>query len=160
MASSRNSSSDLYGRDYYAWIRHQVQALRRRRIEDIDWENMAEEIEDLGRSEKRALRSQLARLVEHLLKIDRAPSRVRSENLRGWEVSLRHARRAVAELLDENPSLRSELKQIFARAYLDGRDEALGSLKLPDTAIPEKAPWSAGEVIRNDFRTRDQAKAL
>jgi hypothetical protein len=52
MASSRNSSSELYGRDYYAWIQHQVQALRRRRIEDIDWENVAEEIEDLGRSEK------------------------------------------------------------------------------------------------------------
>ena len=46
MASSRNSSSDLYGRDYHAWIRHQVQALRRRRIEDIDWENMAEKIEE------------------------------------------------------------------------------------------------------------------
>jgi hypothetical protein len=95
-----------------------------------------------------------------LLKIGWAPSRVRSENLRGLELSLRHARRAVAELLDENPSLRSELKQIFARAYLDGRDEALGSLQLPDTAIPEKAPWSAEEVVRDDLRTRDRAKAL
>ena len=154
MASTKNSSSDLYELDYYAWIQLQVRALRGHRIEDVDWENVAEEIEDLGKTEKRALRSQLARLVKYLLKLDRAPARVRSENLRGWQVSVRYARRAVAELLDENPSLQSELKQIFARAYLDGRDLALGSLKLPDSAIPETAPWSADEVIRNDFRTR------
>jgi DNA-directed RNA polymerase subunit F len=160
MASIRNSSSELYECDYYAWIQDQVQALRERRIENVDWDNVAEEIEDLGRSEKRALRSQLARLIEHLLKIDHAPARVRSENLRGWQVSVRYARRAAVELLDENPSLRSELKQIFARAYLDGRDEALGSLKLPDSAIPETPPWSVEEVIRSDFQTRRRAKTV
>jgi len=106
---------------------------------------------------KGALQSQLAGLVEHLLRIDHAPARARSENLRGWEVSLRYARRAVAELLDENPSLQSELKNIFARAYLDGRDQALASLKLPDSAIPETAPWNAEEVIRSDFRPGKRA---
>lgn len=143
----------LYGRDYYAWVRAQVEALRRRRIEDVDWENVAEEIEDLGRSEKRALRSQLARLVEHLLKIDRASARPRSASLRGDEISARSARRAVVELLDENPSLQAELKNIFSRAYLDGRDQALASLKLPDPAIAETPPWSAEEVIRSGFRS-------
>jgi hypothetical protein len=158
MASIRNSSPDLYERDYYAWIQRQVQALRTRRIEDVDWENVAEEIEDLGKSEKRALRSQLARLVEHLLKIDLAPPRVRSENLLGWQLSVRSARRAIAELLDENPSLRPELKQIFRRAYLDARDEVLGSLKLPDSAIPEIAPWTAGRVISEAFQMGSRGK--
>jgi hypothetical protein len=50
-------SSELYDRDYYAWIQHQVQALRERRIEDVDWANAAEESEDLGKSERRGIRS-------------------------------------------------------------------------------------------------------
>jgi Domain of unknown function DUF29 len=154
MASATNRSLALYERDYYEWVQQQVRALRERRIEGIDWDNVAEEIADLGRSEKRALRSQLARLVEHLLKIDVAPARTRSQNLRGWEILARAARRAVAELLEENPSLRPELPQIFARAYLDGRDEALASLKLPESAIPEKPPWNATQAIRDDFPIR------
>ena len=89
MALVRNSPSDLYERDYYAWVQDQVEALRERRIEDVDWKNVAEEIEDLGKSEKRALRSLLVRLVEHLLKIEHAPVKVLSENLRGWQVSVR-----------------------------------------------------------------------
>jgi len=143
MHHHKGLGSALYDCDYYAWVREQVDALRRRRLEDVDWENVAEEIEDLGRSEKRALRSQLARLVEHLLKIDRAATRVRSASLRGWEVSVRSARRTVVEPPDQNPSLQAELRNIFARAYLDGRDQPLASLKLPDSAIPETPPWSA-----------------
>lgn len=158
MASTTNRSPDLYQHDYYAWVQQQVRALRERQIEGLDWDNLADEVADLGKSEKRALRSQLARLVEHLLKIDVAPTRTRSLNLRGWGVSARTARRAITELLDENPSLESELPQIFARAYLDGRDAALASLNLPDSAIPEEPPWSAKQAIRDDFPTRNRAK--
>jgi Domain of unknown function DUF29 len=158
MATTTDSSSDLYERDYYAWVQLQVQALREHRIEDVDWENLAEEIADLGKSEIRALRSQLARLVEHLLKIDRAPARVRLQNFRGWEISVRSSRRAIADLLDENPSLRPELRKIFVRAYLDGRDEALAALKLPDSGIPEVPPWSAEQVISGDSPVRSRAK--
>jgi hypothetical protein len=149
----------LYDRDYYAWVQAQVDALREHRIEDVDWENVAEEIEDLGKSEKRALRSQLARLVEHLLKLERARVRMRAENMRGWQISVRSSRRAAAELLAENPSLRSELPQILERAFFDARDEVLAALKLPDFAIAENAPWSAEQVMREDFQVRPRAKA-
>ena len=159
MASTTYRSPDLYERDYYAWVQQQVRALRERRIEGLDWDNLAEEVADLGKSEKRALRSQLARLVEHLLKIDVAPARTRAQNLRGWQVSVRAARRAITELLEENPSLQPELPQIYLRAYLDGRDEVLASLKLPESAIPEEPPWSAEQVLRDDSPTRNRAKA-
>ena len=122
-------SSELYDRDYYAWVQAQIDALREHRIEDVDWENVDEEIEDLGKSEKRALRRQLARLVEDLLKLERAPVRMRAENLRGWQISVRSARRAAAELLAENPSLRLELPKILERAYFDARDEVLAALR-------------------------------
>ncbi|MBV8359083.1 MAG: DUF29 domain-containing protein [Deltaproteobacteria bacterium] len=70
MASIKNPSSDLYERDYYAWLQNQVQVLRDHRIEDVDWENVAEEIEGLSNSEQRAIESQLARVAEHLLKFN------------------------------------------------------------------------------------------
>ena len=69
-------SSELYEGDYYAWIQEQVRALREHRVEDLDWPNLMEEIEDLGKSERRALQSQVARLVEHLLKLAYAPIRI------------------------------------------------------------------------------------
>src|SRR5215469_12676972 len=102
-------SSELYDRDYYAWIQHQVQALRERRIEDVDWANAAEEIEDLGKSERRGLRSQLARLLEHLLKLQYLRGTSRANNRRGWELSIKGARIAVEDLLNDSPSLRSQL---------------------------------------------------
>ena len=84
-------SSELYDRDYYAWIQHQVQALCERRLEDIDWANAAEEIEDLGKGERRGIRSQLARLLEHLLKLQYARGAFRTNNRRGWELSIKGA---------------------------------------------------------------------
>ncbi len=63
-----SSSNSLYERDYYTWALEQARALQERRIEEVDWENLAEEIGDLGRSEARSVRSQLARLLAHLLK--------------------------------------------------------------------------------------------
>ena len=95
-----------------------------------------------------------------MLKLEHAPVRLRAENLRGWQISVRSTRRAVAELLAENPSLRSELPQILERAYLDARDEVLAALKLPDSAIAENAPWSAEQVMSEEFHVRVAAAAL
>jgi uncharacterized protein DUF29 len=144
-------SSELYEGDYYAWIREQVRALREHRVEDLDWPNLMEEIEDLGKSERRALQSQVARLVEHLLKLTYAPIRVSRPNRRGWEVTIRSARRRIRRLLNESPSLRSKLDQIFTEGYEDGRDDALAEMGLRDSTIPETPPWTFEEVIDDRF---------
>jgi hypothetical protein len=144
-------SSELYEGDYYAWIQEQVRALREHRVEDLDWPNLMEEIEDLGKSERRALESQVARLVEHLLKLTYAPIRISRPNRRGWEVTIRTARRRIRRLLRESPSLRSKLDQIFTEGYEDGRDDALIAIGLPDSAIPETPPWTFEQVIDDRF---------
>src|SRR5690242_5125409 len=135
-------SSELYHRDYYAWIQHQVQALRERRIEDIDWTNAAEEIEDLGKSERRGIRNQLARLLEHLLKLQYARGASQVNNSRGWILSIKGARIAIEDLLNESPSLRSQLPEMLAQAYQTARLEALRKARLPDEAVPESCPWT------------------
>lgn len=150
-ASAQLPPSDFYERDYYAWILQQASALRERRIEDIDWANVAEEIEDLAKSEKRALKNQLARLFEHLLKLAHAPVSLRHKNSRAWEITVRSARREIGELFDESPSLRGKILEILDSAYQSGRDAALRATRLPDSAIPETPPWTFEEALNGSF---------
>jgi hypothetical protein len=151
MASMRNSSSDLYERDYYAWLQDQVRALRQRRIEDVDWENVAEEIEDLGKGERRGLRSHLRTVLEHLLKLEYSRGILRQYNSRGWRVSIRSARRQIRELLDESPSLRPQLAEILARAFEDARIEVMRDRRLTEDILPRTLPWTVEQVIDDSF---------
>ena len=151
MASAALPPSDLYERDYYTWIQEQVRALREHRVEDLDWPNLAEEIEDLGKSEKRALKSRIAKLLEHLLKMAYASDRVWQSNSRGWELSMENAREAARELVEENPGLRPFLNEIFGSAYRTARRDALKALRLPDSAIPESPPWMFEQIIDERF---------
>ncbi|MBV8359085.1 MAG: DUF29 domain-containing protein [Deltaproteobacteria bacterium] len=147
----RNPSSDLYGRDYYAWLQDQVRALRERRVEDVDWENVAEEIESLGKSERRGIRSHVATVVEQLLKLQYARGIFREYSARGWRVSIRSARRQIQELLDESPSLRPQLAEMLVRAYGDGRIEALRERTLKENILPKTSPWTVEQVMDDAF---------
>jgi Domain of unknown function DUF29 len=111
--SSKVAGSDLYERDYYAWVQDQVRAMREHRIEELDWFNVVEEIEDLGKGEKRSIESRIARIVEHLLNLAYAPGRMRSSNRRGWELPIREARRQIRRRLSESPSLRQKTPEMF-----------------------------------------------
>jgi hypothetical protein len=157
MASAALPPSDLYERDYYTWIQEQVRALRERRVEDLDWPNLAEEIEDLGKSEKRALKSRITKLLEHLLKMAYASDRIWQSNNRSWELSVGNAREAAGELVEENPGLRPFLNEIFARAYRTARRDALRALRLPDSAIPETPPWTFEQVIDDHFMPKRES---
>jgi Domain of unknown function DUF29 len=144
-------SSELYDRDYYAWIQHQVQALRERRIEDVDWANAAEEIEDLGKSERRGIRSQLAKLLEHLLKLQYSRGTPQANNRRGLKLSIRGARIAIEDLLNDSPSLRSQLPEMLAQAYRTARLEAMRKARLSDETVPESSPWTIEQVMDDSF---------
>jgi len=151
IASAPLPPAELYERDYYTWTQEQARALRERRLEELDWTNVAEEIEDLGKREKHALRSQLVRLLAHLLKFAYAREVMFSNNGRGWELSIRGARSEAAMYLDENRGLRPHLDQIFGSAYRSARLETMKTLRLPDSAIPEVAPWTLDEIIDDAF---------
>lgn len=151
MSSTTNSPSDLYEHDYYAWLQNQVRALREHRIEDLDWENVAEEIEGLSKSEKLSISSHLATIVEHLLKLNYAHSIFREYNARGWRISVRAARRRVQKLLKQSPSLRPQLQEILADAYEDGRLEALRDRRLKEEMLPTESPWTVEQVVDESF---------
>jgi hypothetical protein len=139
--------SDLYERDFYAWAGSQAALLRAGKLADADILNIAEEIESMGRSEKRELVSRLTVLVLHLLKWQFQPG------LRGasWETSIKVQRIRLDDHLADNPSLKPQLADAVASAYRVGRLEAAGETGLKPEAFPAACPWSAAEILDENF---------
>lgn len=146
-----------YDQDYWSWTRAQACALKAGRLQDLDLPNLAEEIADLGKSEERRLANELARLVEHLLKLLHATDQQRKENSRGWPISVRNSRRKVRKLLVENPGLKAKVKEIFAEAYQNARDATLIALDLPESAVPETCRWNFEQTMADEFDSRPRA---
>ena len=124
--------NDLYDRDFYTWTMQQAEALRRRDFNAVDWENVIEEIETLGRSEERSLKSQYARAIEHLLKLQYRGAR-ETENMAGWENSVDGARGEFKKVLRDNPGLKGKRDDVFDRAWLDAREDAVNAFVHYDT---------------------------
>ena len=151
MATTKQADSVLYDRDFYSWALVQSRALQEHRIEELDWENLADEVRDLARSVRRALKSQAARLIEHLLKLAFASPSAIKTNRRLWGLSLRGARREIRDLLAESPALKSSAQDLFEEAWPPGRDEALKFLKFDDDAIPETPLWTFDQAMDEKF---------
>ena len=100
--------SNLYETDFYAWTLQQSKLLKEGNFEYLDITHLVEEIEDLGRQERRKLESRLGMLIGHLLKWDYQPE----NRSKSWRVMIREQRRSVQKLLLPNPSLKPHLTQI------------------------------------------------
>ena len=133
-----------YDKDFCAWTEEQAQLLRAGRFHALDLTHLIEEIEDLGKREKRALTSHLAVLLGHLLKWRYQPE---YPHRKSWRATINTQRRAVMKLLRDNPSLRSRLAEFIAEAYLDGVDLAVAETPLDYGAFPEHCPWTENQVL-------------
>jgi hypothetical protein len=132
-----------YDTDFYAWTQAQAQAIRAGAWADIDREHLAEEIEDVGKSERRAVVSHLRVLLTHLLKWEYQPER-RSDS---WLHSMGNAQIEVQTILHENHSLHRELPDFVALAYRQACRLAAGETGLSPAAFPSGCPWSVGELL-------------
>lgn len=112
-----SESADLYERDFVAWAEEQAARIRAAAGTHsnlpIDWERVAEEIEDLGKSDARELRRSLTTIIEHLLKLQHSPA---EEPRAGWVGAVARERAEVETLMEESPSLRARLGAILPRA--------------------------------------------
>jgi hypothetical protein len=135
----------LYETDYFAWTKNTAAALREGRVRDIDLAEVAEEIEDLGKSERRAFESALSQLFLHKLKWDHQP------NLQGrsWEVSIEKQTRNLRKILRENPSFAPLLEQpdFIAEAYGDAVLDAMAETGLDAATFPPRCPYDAAEIV-------------
>lgn len=145
----------LYESDFYGWTQDQAAKLRRLMAErtnsDLDLENIAEEIDSLGRSDYRQLRSRLEEICIHLLKLHYSPS---PEPRRGWRDSIKGQRHSLAKLLKESPSLKRRLPEALAEGYEDAlrhfSEAKLISLTMP-MHLPGLSPFSLDEVLEDGW---------
>jgi hypothetical protein len=112
--------SDLYEKDYYLWIEKTISLLENNRFSDLDLENLIDEISSMGKSEKRSLESYLTRLLEHLLKLAYWQSEL-EYNQRGWKNEIRNFRLRIQQIIEDSPSLKPYLSEIFLPCYQNAR---------------------------------------
>ncbi len=137
----------LYGRDFYAWTTEQAELLRAGRLSDADIQNIAEEIESLGKREKRELASRLTVLVLHLLKWRYQPV-LRS---RTWRLTLEEQRNQFEDHLADNPSLKSGIGGTIQTAYRDAVLRAARETGFERDAFPFVCPWSIDQLVDRNF---------
>jgi Domain of unknown function DUF29 len=134
-----------YDIDFYAWTQAQAAALRAKDVAALDLDNLAEEIDSLGKSDRRALRSHLKVLTQHLLKLRYQPQE-RERRGPGWRISARNARQEIALILDDSPSLQRQLPRLLASAYPHACQDAADETGLPLATFPEPCPWSLEQL--------------
>jgi hypothetical protein len=135
----RTKLASLYETDYQGWLDQTVKLLQSHDFDSLDLGNLIEEIESLGKSEKRAISSYLMRLCEHLLKMKYWESQ-RETNFRGWKLEIRNFRLQIQAILNDSPSLKNYLNANFAAAYRNGRNLFLDGSEVDRALIPEE-PW-------------------
>lgn len=136
-----------YDFDVVAWSLEQARLLRAGQFSQLDIEHIAEEIEDVGKSEKRELRSRMALLLAHLLKWQY------QSDYRGnsWRRTIKIQRSGILECLDETPSLKADLKQAawWSRVWNEGVAIAINETGLD--CFPELCPWTFDQIMSADF---------
>jgi hypothetical protein len=139
--------SDTYDRDFYAWANEQAALLRAGRLDQADIAHIAEEIESIGRSEKRELINRLTVLLQLLLKWQHQPDR----RGKSWRVTFTNNRKRLAAHLQDNPSLKALLHQAVDEAYSYAWSEAAVETGLDDSVFPKLCPWSFIQIMDHDF---------
>jgi hypothetical protein len=136
-----------YDQDYYLWFIDQARLLRGGMWQHLDVGHLAEELEDMGKREKRALRSRTVVLLAHLLKYAHQPER------RGpsWSGTIREQRKQLGELLRDSPSLRPRLIEDLEDSYISARLLAAGETGLPEAEFPTHCPFTLEQLLDEDF---------
>ena len=136
-----------YMRDFYSWLMEQARHVRDGRWGALDRENLAEEIESLGREQFNRLESALRVLILHILKWDHQPAR----RSRSWALSICQQRLELEDVLSDNPGLRPRIAEAMARAYRKARLQAIKETKLKEARFPVACPYSFEDVVTRKY---------
>jgi hypothetical protein len=136
-----------YDRDFYAWALRNAELLKMGRFSEVDIKHLVEELEDVGKSERRALESHIRNLLLHLLKWQYQP------HLRGssWRQSIRNARIAVDKIVRESPSLKPFITQAILDEYPNAKADAVDETGLRDDMFPPICPYREAQALNPDF---------
>jgi hypothetical protein len=141
------SASRLYDEDFYAWANEQAALLRSGRLAEADIAHIAEEIESMGKTEKRELTNRLAVLLTHLLKWQFQPT----GQCTSWRLTIEEQRDRLADHMADNPSLKAKLSEAITSGFRLARLSAARETGLSLPQLPNVCPWSYAQIIDADF---------
>lgn len=138
-----------YETDFYSWTQEQAALLKAGRLSEIDIDNIVEEIETMGRSEKNAFKSHLRVLLVHLLKWQYQPDKRVNSN--SWLHTLATQRIETRDVIAENPGLKPTIEEVIGKAYQLARHDASKETHLPVKVFPEVCPWDFDQIVDDLF---------
>ena len=141
------TTKTLYDTDFNQWLEEQVQLLRDRQLNNLDLENLIEEIESLGKSDKRQIKSRLEVLLHHLLKWQYQPA----QRTGSWQGTIAEQRRRIRDLLADSPSLKSYVETVANTCYADAREQASLETGLSLDHFPVDCPYAIADALNPNF---------
>ncbi len=145
--TSESIDSNLYEKDYYLWLTNTANLLRAENLAELDLLHLIEEIEDMGKRERRSLYSNLKILLMHLLKYRYQPEK-RSHS---WRYTIEEHRQRIAEAFSDSPSLQGYLLEVFDKCYQDAKKLAAKETGLAKEAFPTESPFTTEETLDPDY---------
>lgn len=142
-----NAHQQLYDTDFVEWIDKAAALLKQGKVRELDIENLIEEVESLGRSERNAVRSNLRILLMHLLKWKYQPNR-RSGS---WKGTIREHRKRIQYAFEDSPSLKNHYIEVFEDSYSVARELAADETELPLETFPIECPYPQEQVLDSEF---------
>lgn len=139
--------STNYETDFYTWTQQQAALLKAGRFSELDIANIVEEIETMGRSEKRELESRLAVLMAHLLKWQYQPER----RGRSWHLTIEEQRVQLVEVVNDNPGLKPQFPALLTSAYRLAILRAAKETRMDKTVFPVACPWMLAQLLDESF---------
>ena len=138
---------DLYDQDYYLWIMRTIELLNQKKFSELDLTNLVEEIEDMGKSEKKSITSNLRILLMHLLKYKyQSDKRTNS-----WLFTIVEHRKRLQEAFKVSPSLRRYYEEVFLDCYQDARELASAETGLSIEIFSEVCPFTPEEALNSNY---------
>ena len=136
----------LYDQDIHRWATETARLVRERRFSEIDLIHLAEELDSMGKSERRALESRLVVLLVHLLKWDHQPE----QRSKSWRRTLIEQRKQIAKLLDDSPSLKPKIPELLADAYDSALRWAADETGMDESDFPSTCPYRVEQLLDAD----------
>jgi hypothetical protein len=143
----QSTTSVSYDIDYVQWVEQTLAQLKAGKYEQVDWDHLFEEIEDMSRRQREALESNLIILLLHILKWQYQPEMQTGS----WKGSIREHRRRINKALQTSPSLRSYFSAILTECYEAARLQAADETDLPAETFPEDCEYVIELILNNDF---------
>ncbi len=148
---TKTRSNSLYEGDFYNWTQEQARLLRERRFDDLDLENLVDEVESVGSSEKREIRNRLVVLIGNLLKWKFQPGGRGSS----WRETISEQRDQIREIVASSPSLRNYQRENISRSYRAARLLAAGQTGIAFGVFPEECPFDPDQALDDKFFPED-----